>query len=54
MDNAYRLAQAAGNRVQLWIAEGAGHGIYTGEINSAANAAYREHILRFLDGMNRK
>jgi fermentation-respiration switch protein FrsA (DUF1100 family) len=49
VDNAYRLAKAAGNRVQLWIAKGAGHGIYRGDVASAENSAYRDHILRFLD-----
>ena len=51
VDNAYRLAKASGNRAQLWIVQGAGHGIYVGEVTDPANAAYREHILKFLDGV---
>jgi alpha-beta hydrolase superfamily lysophospholipase len=49
VDNAYRLAKAAGNRVQLWIVKGAGHGIYRGDVASAENSTYRDHILTFLD-----
>jgi alpha-beta hydrolase superfamily lysophospholipase len=51
VDNAYRLSQAAGNRVQLWIVKGAGHGIYKGEVTSAENSAYRDRILTFLDSV---
>jgi alpha-beta hydrolase superfamily lysophospholipase len=52
VDNAYRLARAAGNRVQLWIVRGAGHGIYSGEVTSAENGAYRDRILTFLDSVS--
>lgn len=49
VDSAYRLAKTAGGRAQLWIAKGAGHGIYNGEVTSAENSAYRDRILTFLD-----
>ena len=52
VENAYRLARAAGNQVQLWIVKGAGHGIYVGDVTDPANAEYREHILEFLDGVS--
>ena len=48
VENAHRLAKAAANRVQLWIVRGAGHGIYSGEVTSAENGAYRDRILTFL------
>ena len=47
--HAYRLAKAAGNRAQLWIVEGAGHGVYKGEVAGPENRPYRERILSFLD-----
>ncbi len=50
VENAYRLQRAAGGKVQLWIVPGAGHGIWDGDVNGPANAAYRERILTFLDG----
>ena len=50
VENAYRLQRAAGGKVQLWIVKGAGHGIFDGDVNAPANAAYRERILSFLAG----
>lgn len=46
--NAYRLQRAAGGKADLWIVDGAGHGIYDGDVNAPANAAYRGRILTFL------
>jgi dienelactone hydrolase len=50
VENAYRLQRAAGGKAQLWIVPGAGHGIWDGDVNAPANAAYRERIVTFLDG----
>ena len=48
VQSAYRLQAAAGGKAQLWIAEGAGHGIWDGDVNAPANAVYRHRILAFL------
>lgn len=53
LQNAYRLSQADGGRVQLCIVNGAGHVIYKAEVNDPANREYRERILRFLDSINK-
>jgi uncharacterized protein len=50
VQDAYLLQQAGGPNVELWIAQGADHLIFTEDGNgkSIADAAYREHILDFL------
>lgn len=45
VEHAHRLAEAAGERAELWTIPGAGHG----ESYAAAPAEYEARILRFLD-----
>ncbi len=48
VDHAYLLEEAADHRVEMWIVEGAGHGIYKGDATGPEDAAYRARILAFL------
>jgi fermentation-respiration switch protein FrsA (DUF1100 family) len=49
VENAYALAQAAGDQVELWIVPGADHFVYKGNAAGPEDAFYRERILGFLE-----
>lgn len=51
VEDAYLLKRAAGETARLWIVDGADHLIFTetGNGQGAADVAYREHILQFLN-----
>jgi hypothetical protein len=49
--NAYALAEAAGEQVELWIVEGAGHFVYRVDGAAPEDAFYRERIIAFLNDL---
>jgi fermentation-respiration switch protein FrsA (DUF1100 family) len=48
VENAYNLASMGGGNVELWIAEGADHFIFTGDGYGPEDTIYREKVLDFL------
>lgn len=48
VENAYNLAAAGGENVELWIAEGADHFVFTGDGYGPEDTVYRGKVLDFL------